>query len=260
MTLEARDVDVVRGGRAVLSGVNLTLRPGEFVGLIGPNGAGKSSLVEVLAGLARPARGVVAIDGRPLCALRPRMLARTVAYLAQGATIDWPIRVAEVVALGRLPHGERAGAVSAAVDRAMAAADVLALAGRRADALSGGERMRVLLARALAVEAPFLFADEPLTALDPFHQLHAMELLRRTARGGAAVTVVLHDLALATRFCDRVVLLSDGGVAADGPPETVLTDARIAAAYGVSVVRGAVGDERYILPWAPTPTPTTGKG
>lgn len=250
--IEARSVDVTRGGRTVLSGVDLRLGRGEIVGLIGPNGAGKSSLVKVLAGLLRPARGEVLVDGRALAAMPARARARTIAYLAQGASIDWPIRVAEVVALGQLPYASRFGAgedARRAVEDAMAAAAVTELAERRADTLSGGERMRVLLARALAVRAPHLIADEPLTALDPLHQLQAMDLLRRTARGGAAVTVVLHDLTLASRFCDRLVLLAGGRVLCAGTPDEVLTDARVASAYGVSLVRGEVAGERYALPW-----------
>ena len=191
-----------------------------------------------------------------MATLAPRIRARTIAYLAQGASIDWPIRVDEVVALGRLPYASRFGAgadAAHAVAAAMDAAGVTALAGRRADTLSGGERMRVLLARALAVGAPFLLADEPLTALDPHHQLQAMELLRRTARAGTAVTIVLHDLTLASRFCDRLVLLAEGRALCAGSPEQVLTDARIARAFGVSLVRGEVAGERYVLPWERTP-------
>ena len=171
-------------------------------------------------------------------------------------SIDWPIRVAEVVALGRLPYASRFGAgeeARAAIDEAMAAAGVTALAGRRADTLSGGERMRVLLARALAVGAPYLFADEPLTALDPRHQLQVMEMLRDRARRGSAVAVVLHDLTLASRFCDRLVLLGSGRVLCEGPAHAVLSDEHVAAAYGVSLVRGRVGSEGYVLPWERIP-------
>jgi iron complex transport system ATP-binding protein len=162
------------------------------------------------------------------------------------------MRVETLVGLGRLPHRRPMQSLTcgdaAAVERAMVACDV-AFRKRTMSEVSGGERLRILLARALAVEAEILLADEPIAALDPLHQLQVMELLRRTAREGRGVIVVLHDLALAARYCDRLVLLAGGSILAEGEPNDVLTDAHIATAYGVDVVRGQKDDVPYLLPW-----------
>ena len=163
------------------------------------------------------------------------------------------MRVESLVALGRLPHRRPMqgldAADRAAIERAMVECDVIPFRSRTMSEVSGGERLRILLARALAVEADILLADEPIAALDPLHQLQVMELLRMTARQGRGVVVVLHDLALAARFCDRLVLLAGGGVLAEGPPSTVLCDEHIATAYGVEVVRGERDGVPFVLPW-----------
>ncbi|MDU0341345.1 ABC transporter ATP-binding protein, partial [Bosea rubneri] len=156
-------------------------------------------------------------------------------------------------ACARRPFADLGPSDRAAIARAMDAADVTAFAERTLDSLSGGERMRVLLARALAVEAPMLLADEPLAGLDPLHQLESMALLRRTAHAGAGVVVVLHDLSLAGRFCDRLVLLDQGRVLADGSPDSVLGDANLARAFGIEVARGEHDGQPYALPWRAIP-------
>ncbi|WP_084175007.1 ABC transporter ATP-binding protein [Afifella pfennigii] len=257
MIISASGIGVKRGGATILESVHAVARPGEMVGLIGPNGAGKSTLIEVMAGLRKPDLGHVFYDGRLAASVPRRKLARRLAYLEQGAKVDWPLAVEKIVALGRLPH---AGVFSArdreadadAVKRAMQAADVLAFAERAFTSLSGGERARVLLARALAVEAEILLADEPTDALDPLHQLNVMELLRRTAHRGTGIVVVLHDLTLASRFCDRLILLSGGRVAAEGAPDDVLTDNNLAECYGVRSLTGVHGGRRFIVPWQRT--------
>ena len=196
------------------------MRPGEMVGLIGPNGSGKTTLLRILANLRTPEAGRVRYAGRTAAEVGARELARQIAYLAQGGAVHWPMRVEALVALGRLPHRRPFQGLDAAdrdaIEQAMIAADVVALRGRTMGQVSGGERMRILLARALAVDAPMLLADEPIAALDPLHQLQVMELLRTTARNGRGVIVVLHDLALAARFCDRLVLLAQGGILVEG--------------------------------------------
>lgn len=257
MRIDADAIAVNAGGRPLLAGVTLSLRPGAFIGLIGPNGAGKSTLLRVLAGLSPPAAGTVTYDGTPLSRLGRRRLARAVAYLPQDGPVHWPLTAEAVVMLGRLPHRGLMGGVTdadrAAVERALTVTDARHLRHRIVGTLSGGERMRVLLARALATEPALLLADEPVSALDPRHQLAAMALLRASARGGTGVVAVLHDLTLAARFCDRLILLADGRVRADGPPAAVLTDPLLAGAYGIAVHRGTVDGAPYLLPWATLP-------
>ncbi|PNU04431.1 ABC transporter ATP-binding protein [Novosphingobium guangzhouense] len=236
VTLKGLSVDL--RDRAVLHGICATLRPGELTGVIGPNGAGKSTLVRALLGLIPATQGAIEIDGRDIARLSPRELARLISYLPQGQALHWPLSVERLVALGRLPGlgpMSRLGAQDiAAVHAAMERADVLHLAGRTATELSGGERARVMLARALAVGAPGLVADEPLAALDPGHQIDVMELLSAEAREGALVVTVLHDLTMAARYCDRLLLIDRGMLVAQGSPQEVLTSDRLREVYGVT--------------------------
>jgi iron complex transport system ATP-binding protein len=239
-------------GRRVLDGVTLHAARGEVLGIVGPNGAGKTALLRCAAGLAAPTGGSVALDGPGGGPSSPRARARQIAFLPQAPETAWPIPVAAAVALGRLPHDDR-GATDAddrAVAAALAAVGLATLAQRRIDTLSGGERARVLLARALAVEAPILLLDEPCAALDPRQQLAAMALFRRLAGAGNCLCVVLHDLALAARFCDRVAVLDRGRLVAVGPPDAALDDATLAAVYGLRAWRGRVDDADLLVPWA----------
>lgn len=256
MRIEADNIFVRLGSVDALQGVDFQADAGEIVGLIGPNGSGKTTLLRALANLRSPDRGRVRYSGKSAAEVGAAELSRQIAYLAQGGEVHWPMRVEALVALGRLPHRQRfqrsPARDRAAIEHAMAAADIVPLRERTMNQISGGERMRVLLARALAVEAPMLLADEPVAALDPLHQLQVMELLRNKAAAGGGVVVVLHDLALAARFCDRLVLLSDGKVLAAGDPAVVLTDANIAAAFGVDVVRGEHDGATFVLPWSPS--------
>jgi iron complex transport system ATP-binding protein len=177
------------------------------------------------------------------------------AYLSQEDQVQWPISVQELVALGRYPHrtpwaGGDGPADRAAVEQALRAADVWQLRGRRADQLSGGERARARLARVLAVQAPLILADEPVAALDPRHQLEVMTLLRAHCAAGGGAVVVLHDLTLASRFCDRLLLLDHGLPVAAGPVDAVLTTDNLARVYGVAAVTGVHQGQTYIVPWA----------
>ena len=251
--LEAAGIAVERGGRHLLDGVSATLSGGIVTGIIGPNGAGKSTLLRVLAGLQTAGRGSVTLDGQALASFGRRVRARRIAYLPQHGRAEWPVSVAQLVALGRLPHGtEGTRADQEAVARALAALEIADLADRAVTTLSGGEQARALLARALAVEADHLIADEPTLALDPHHQLTLMALLRSTADAGTAVAVSLHDLSLAARFCDRLVLLDHGRVLASGLPDAVLTPALLARAYRVEGVFGRHEATPFVLPWRPT--------
>jgi len=249
MKLVAEAIALSLHGAPVLRRVDAAVQGGELLGLIGANGAGKSTLLRVLAGLRKAGVGRVLLDGVPLRHLAPGRLALMRAYLPQDPVVHWSLRAAEVVALGRLPHAHAhadPAADAAAIDRALARTGTTALRHRRVDELSGGERMRVLLARALAVEAPVLLADEPIAGLDPLQQLRIMQVLHGLAEEGTAVIAVLHDLTLAARFCTRLLLLHEGKVLADGPPDSVLTDAHLAEAYGISVRR----EGGLIVPWA----------
>ncbi|MFV0281360.1 MAG: ABC transporter ATP-binding protein [Rhodoblastus sp.] len=241
-------------GADILDQIDIGLRAGEMVGLIGANGAGKSTLLKAIAGLLAPSGGTIAYDGAAAADFGAKALSRRLAYLAQDSDIYWPLRVDHVVELGRLPHRTAFAGLSAqdraAIERAMAMTEVLQFRSRVVQSLSGGERMRVLLARALAVEADVLLADEPVAALDPLHQLRIMELLGNVAAQGKCVVVVLHDLMLATRFCSRLVVLAQGRKLLDGPPDT-LSDSAIRRAYGVSTFRGEFSGQRFVVPWAP---------
>ncbi|WGF90365.1 ABC transporter ATP-binding protein [Marinivivus vitaminiproducens] len=254
MRISAHDVGFRIGPKVILDRVRLTLHPGELVGLIGPNGAGKSTLLHLLASLRQPSTGQVRYDDRPAGRWRRRAIARRIAFLAQSGEVSPPMRVERLVSLGRLPHRSMMGGPSRAdrdaVENAMARADVLAFRDRAVGTLSGGERRRVLLARALAVEADSLLADEPIAELDPRHQLQVMELLRQAARDGRSVVVVLHDLTLAARFCDRLVLLDRGRVVAEGSHACVLDDAHVARAFGITLVRAAQDNAPVVVPWA----------
>lgn len=240
VSLSAHGLTVRLSGRTVVRDIDVHMEGGQLVGVLGPNGAGKSTFVRALLGLL-PAGGAVTIDGDPLVSLARGEIARRIAYLPQGQTLHWPVSVERLVALGRLPHlapFSRLGEDDrAAVQRAMARAEVGHLAGRVATELSGGERARVLLARALAVEARAFIADEPLASLDPAHQIHGMEVLRAEAHAGALVVAVLHDLTLAARFCDRILVLDGGALVADGAPLDVLTASLLERVYGVSAIR-----------------------
>ncbi|MET0379425.1 MAG: ABC transporter ATP-binding protein [Spongiibacteraceae bacterium] len=251
--LQAADIAVTLDERKILDGVDLQLRRGECVGLIGPNGAGKTTLLRVLARLQKPENGSVTLDAVNIAALPAANFARRVAYLEQGAPAHWPLRVDTVVALGRLPHlswwQRPEAADQAAIERALQLAEVDYLRERIVTTLSGGERLRVMLARVFAAEPELILADEPVAALDPYHQLHVMELLREHARRGGAVIAVLHDLNLAARFCDRLLLLAGGRMICAGNARTVLDAAHLREVYGVEARVLEAGGEYAVVPW-----------
>jgi iron complex transport system ATP-binding protein len=252
--LRAHSVGVRIGGVPIVELATLSLTRGELVALVGPNGAGKTTLVRALAGLL-PADGAIMLDDRPLADFSARERARRIAYLPQGNVFHWPMPVAAIVALGRHPHADPFSAPSeadrAAVARALKATATEDLAERTITTLSGGERARVALARALATEAPILLADEPTVSLDARHQLVVMELLRAAAHAGSAVLAVVHDLSLAARFADRVAVMEKKHIVADAKPAEALSVERIASVFGVEAAMVDLGDGKIPVPRRP---------
>ncbi|WP_237478566.1 ABC transporter ATP-binding protein [Lichenibacterium dinghuense] len=237
-TLAVTDVAVEAGGRRLLGPVTLGFAPGAVHGIIGHNGSGKSTLLKLLARQIAPTGGGVALGGEALGRLAPRAFARRVAYLPQALPAGTGLTVRELVEQGRYPWhgalGRATGADRAAVAAALEAAGLGGDADRMADALSGGERQRAWIAMLIAQGARSLLLDEPTAALDPAHTVEVMAVLRRLAhRDGAAVVVVLHDINMAARFCDRLVALKRGRVLADGPPAAVVTPAVLERIYGL---------------------------
>lgn len=232
------NLGVALSGRPVLRDVSLRIGAGECVALLGANGAGKSTLTRAAIGLAPLQNGNVRLNGDNPALMTPAARARLASYLPQARALAWPLLVRDVVALGRFAHGGNLGRLRGAdrdaVERALLACELENLADRSAETLSGGERARMHIARALAAEAPILLADEPVAALDPLHAWRVMQLIADfAAKGGAALTV-LHDPALAGRFCTRVIGLKDGRIVGDGPPREVLSPAFLAQIYGAA--------------------------
>ncbi|MEO0372740.1 MAG: ABC transporter ATP-binding protein [Pseudomonadota bacterium] len=230
--LSVSNLSVALRGRDVLRDVSFSLGEGELVGLIGPNGAGKTTLMRAALGLL-PCKGESSLASLPQDAR-----AKQAAWLPQAREIAWPVTVETVVMLGRIPHlssvQKPSDADLAAVDEALAQMDLLAMRTRPATQISGGEQARVLIARTIAQNTPLLIADEPAAGLDPAHQIATMQSFKALTGTGKSCLVSLHDLGLAARHCTRIIMLSDGHVAADGPPDQVLTQARVADVFGIS--------------------------
>jgi len=253
MKLEIKQLSVALSYREIVKEASFAVESGELVGLIGANGSGKSTLLRATAGLIPFQSGTVELDGKAVGGYSPAELARVLAYLPQGAECHWPLTAERVVALGRLPFRNVAGVTpehdAEHVSRALVSVDALHLRDRVITELSGGERARIFLARALAGDPGLLFIDEPAAGLDPFHHLQLMELLQARAAEGRGVLLVLHDLGMAARFCHRLILIHEGKILASGPAETVLTDELLATAHGISVYRATQDGQPVILPW-----------
>ncbi|MBZ0162906.1 MAG: ABC transporter ATP-binding protein [Notoacmeibacter sp.] len=236
MMLNAQSVTVSLSDREIVHDVSLAIAAGEVVALLGPNGAGKSTLMRALAGII-PFAGTLSVDGRPTATMRAGERARAIAYLPQDHVVHWPISIANLVLLGRLPHQRFGQAVSAA-DRqaaltAMRMMQIEGLADRPATEVSGGELARALAARAIAQDTPVIIADEPAAGLDPAHQIRLMSAFRSLAAEGKAVLLSIHDIELAARWSDRVVMMSDGRIVADGAPGEAISAALLARVYGI---------------------------
>jgi iron complex transport system ATP-binding protein len=245
--IAARGIVVARGGRRLLDRVDFAAAAGSFTGIVGPNGAGKSTLLRVLAGELAPDEGDVAFAGRDLAAIPPAEIARVRAVLPQQNALAFELDAIDVAELGRLAH-PAGGDPRAAAARALAACGAAHLARRRYSTLSGGEQQRVQLARAIAQLDPCdgppgpraLLLDEPTAALDIAQQRVVLALMRDLARSGHAVVAVLHDLNLAARWCDRVVVLAGGTVLADGTQDEALQPGVLGRAYGLAMARHAI--------------------
>ncbi|TDF86233.1 heme ABC transporter ATP-binding protein [Pseudomonas sp. H9] len=239
--LEADNLLVRRGQRTVLANISVQLRPGEVLGVLGPNGAGKSTLLAALCGELALSEGTVSLEQRPLADWPGQARAKRLAVLPQSSSLNFAFSVNEVVSMGRLPHASGRVRDAEIVSEALKAADALHLAERSYLALSGGERQRVHLARVLAqlwpgADGQTLLLDEPTSMLDPLHQHTILQAVRDFAERGAAVMVILHDLNLAARYCDHLMLLQDGLPHAYGPPAEVLTAEALASVYGLQVL------------------------
>ncbi len=239
--LRAHNLHIRRGRKAVLADVSLRLEPGEVLGVLGPNGAGKSTLLGALCGELTPSEGSVSLDGEALSHWSGNQRAQRLAVLPQVSTLDFAFRVEEVVGMGRLPYQTGSVRDDEIVAAALLAADVGHLSGRSYLALSGGERQRVHLARVLAQLWPgqtgqTLLLDEPTSMLDPLHQHTTLQAVREFADRGAAVMVILHDLNLAARYCDRILLLEGGRPVALDTPQQVLQPESLKSVFGLEVL------------------------
>lgn len=225
-------------GTPVLREVSLQLAAGETLGIIGPNGAGKSSLLKLLVGIHEATHGELTLLGKPYHDIESRDFARQLAYLEQDAQINWPLLTDKVIQLGRSAHqaayGKLGAADETAIQDAIRLTGVERLLGRKVSSLSQGEKMLVSLARVFASQADIILADEPVAALDPYHQLLIMELLKsHSQQPGKACMVVLHDLSLAARFCDRLILMSGGRIVSSGSPDVVLGEENLREFYRI---------------------------
>lgn len=240
VAIEAHEISYAVDGKHILRALSFRGHRGGLTGLLGPNGAGKSTLLRILAGLNRPTTGTISLQGKPIHHIDVRDVARQIAYVPQDAQVAFGFNAREIVLMGRHPHIGRFSlertvdykVVADAMDRV----GVSDFAERSIVTLSGGERQKVFIAKALAQQPQVLLLDEPVSALDIRHQLHILSLVRDLTRTGICAIAVLHDLNLAARFCDHIYMMADGEVVTNGTPGDVYTADTIARCYGVHAV------------------------
>jgi iron complex transport system ATP-binding protein len=250
--LQGNKLSLKLGKQEILVRVDIELHAGEMLGLIGPNGAGKSSLLKLLAGLLEPDAGKLWLGDKVYEEIPLERRARQIAWLAQQGQVHWPVTVETLLALGRAPHlspwQKPTKKDLQVIERVLTDCDLMALRERPIDTLSGGERARVLLARALVTEPQVLLADEPVAALDPAHQLDMLNLLSNYCHAGRGVILVLHDLSLASHFCQRLQLLQQGRTLAMGSAESVLNPENLQQAYRIRLIQGQTPGP-FAIPW-----------
>ena len=255
--VEAQGLGFAYAAQPVLDGIGFALRPHEFVGLVGPNGSGKSTLLRVLLGLLPAGRGEVRLAGDPVRLLSRRQIARRAAFVPQETPMEVALAAREVVAMGRNPYLGRFQPETLEdqehIRWALELTETADFAARPLNELSGGERQRVMLARAVAQQAAVLLLDEPTANLDPQHQLEIMQLVAGLVKKKGCALAAIHDLSLAGRFCDRVLLLAQGRIVADGPPVEVLTAANLRTYFRIEakVLEDRDAGGLVILPLAP---------
>lgn len=237
MELSVENISVSLDEAHLVKSASFSLSRGELVALLGPNGAGKTMLLRAALGLEKRAGGIARIGDEDTAELAPVQRALRLSYLPQSRPLAWPNRVYDIVSLGRYAYGASPGQLAKedekAVEEAITACGIGHLATRKADTLSGGELSRVHCARAFAARTPLIVADEPAAALDPRHQFRVMDLFRGFVDQGGGALVVLHDIALAARYADRLLWMSGGEIVAEGAPVETITPERLAAVYGV---------------------------
>lgn len=245
-------VGVSLGGKTIIRNVSFAVKPGEVVGLIGANGAGKSTAIRAALNLVKLQAGKINVGGVDTASLSLRERAKLMSYVPQGTPVHWPLVAERLVALGRTPHLGPWDEISAddqkIIRDAMTKTDTWHLKDRIATTLSGGEVARLMLARTIAVGAPFMLADEPTAALDPYHRLQVMDIMRAHAASGTGILIVLHDLSFAQNYCDRLVLMHEGSVLDQGPARDVLNDDNLLKAFQVRVSRWSENGTEYLMP------------
>ncbi len=256
MTLSVKALSVTLGGRCALREASFEAYRGEFLVVVGPNGAGKTTLLKAIAGLVNHAGGLD-WDEKSISMMRLRERAKLLAYLPQGHVCAWPLKARDVVSIGRAPFASSLARLSReddeAVESALRSVDASEFADRPITELSGGERARIMLARALAADTPVLLADEPVAALDPAHQLAVMSILSAQARTGRLVIGVSHDLLLAARYADRVLVVAENGIAGLGTPAATLTPDLLRQVFEIESLRLSADGKEIEIPWSPAP-------